>query len=91
MRVAFRRREIIEPHLGDIDDDAFVRRLRQQMLGRHLDVPADARHPRVDHRIGGDDRDIADIVLARDIEQGILGRRAMNCRLADQRRAGAGA
>src|SRR5207253_8052622 len=51
--------EVVEPQLGDVDHDTLVRAAGQHPLGRHHDVRADRRHPRIDARVGVDDLVVA--------------------------------
>src|SRR5204863_314664 len=61
--------EVVEPQLGDVDHDALVRAAGQHPLGRHHDVRADRRHPRIDARVGVDDLVVAEVEPACDVEQ----------------------
>src|SRR5437773_4737324 len=61
--------EVVEPQLGDVDHDALVRAAGQHPLGRHHDVRADRRHPRIDAWVRVDDLVVAEVEPARDVEQ----------------------
>ena len=51
--------EVVEPHVGEIDDDALGLGVGQQVHRRQHDVGALAGNPGVGARIGRDDLDIA--------------------------------
>ena len=76
--------EMIEPQVAIIDDDAFVRRVRKQKLGRQGDQGLGAWDPRVDARVDGRDLGHAEIALHRDVEQRLVTARHVVGRLADQ-------
>ena len=81
---ARRRDEVIEAVLGQVDDDARARRLRQDALLRQVDRHARARQPGIDTRIRLDDFLVAQAVGTGDVEQGVLMARLDDPRLAHQ-------
>ena len=66
------RREVIHPVLGQVDDDAFTRRLRNDVARRNQDLGALARQPRIDARVRGQDLLVAHPVATGDVEKGVL-------------------
>ncbi len=68
------RREVEQPHCGDVDDDALTRGIRQHELGGQNDEGAIAGDPRVDLGIRPSNLFVADVEPARDVgERVVLG------------------
>ena len=66
------RREVIEPHLRDVYDDAHLRRVRQYELRGDYHPASRARHPHIHSRIGAVDLVVADAEATSDVGQGVL-------------------
>jgi hypothetical protein len=77
-------RKVVEPELGQIDDDAAAGAGRQQALGRQGDHGTLAGQPGIDPAIGRHELDIADIEAHGDVDQRVVVARHVASRLADQ-------
>ena len=66
------RREVIHPQLGDVDDDAPLRRARQHVERRDRDLRAFAGQPRVDAGIRLPQLFVTDVVGARQRYEGVF-------------------
>ena len=66
------RREVVHPQLGDVDDDAPLRRARQHVERRDHDLRAFAGQPRVDAGIGSPQLFVPDVVRARERYERVL-------------------
>jgi hypothetical protein len=65
-------RKIIQPMLGQIDDDAFARTRRQNVTSRHDQLLAGARQPGIDPRVHPNDFFRTQTVFRREIVQRVL-------------------
>ena len=67
-----RRRIVVQPHFRDVEYDPFARCVRQDEAGREYDRGSLAWCPAVYPQVGVDDFVIAEVVIARNIEQRFL-------------------
>ena len=66
------RREVVQPQLGDVDDDAALRRTRQHVEARDRDLGAFARQPLVDAGVRLPQLLVADVVGASERYEGVF-------------------
>ncbi len=66
------RREVEQPHGGDVDDHSLAGSVRQNELGGQDDLSVGARQPGIHSGIGPDDFFVPDVEAARDVGERVL-------------------